>query len=125
MADGPDPVDVIVGSNIRAARRARNVSQSKLAEYLDVTFQQIQKYENGKNRVSASKLHRISVVLNVQVQSLFDGTHRSDALSEPADVYSKEAHDVARAFDRIRDNSVKIAVRRLLLTLGLGEPNHD
>jgi transcriptional regulator with XRE-family HTH domain len=64
------PVDVQIGQKIKALRRARNLSQEVLAEKIGVTFQQVQKYENGSNRVSVSKLHALAAALAVDVQAL-------------------------------------------------------
>lgn len=67
---GPTTVDILVGQNIRAARNAQNVSQEILAKACGVTFQQIQKYEKGVNRVGASRLHQIADFLKVPVTQL-------------------------------------------------------
>ncbi|MEB2846487.1 helix-turn-helix domain-containing protein [Rhizobiales bacterium RZME27] len=69
----PDPIDVTVGSNLRRFRQVAGISQSALGGALGVTFQQIQKYERGTNRVSASRLQQIADVLNVKVSDFFDG----------------------------------------------------
>lgn len=69
----PHPVDVHVGSRIRALRLDRGLSQSALGDAVGVSFQQIQKYERGSNRVSASMLYRIAGVLGTEVQALFEG----------------------------------------------------
>ncbi|MFZ5721968.1 MAG: helix-turn-helix domain-containing protein [Pseudomonadota bacterium] len=66
-----DPVDVAVGARIRLARKVRGRSQQALAEAIGVTFQQVQKYESGANRVSASMLARIAAQLGVPVAELF------------------------------------------------------
>ena len=63
--DGPHPVDLGVGSRVRARRILMGMSQERLADQLGVTFQQVQKYEKGANRVSASRLHDISQILDV------------------------------------------------------------
>ena len=70
---GSDPVDIHVGKMIRARRLAIGVSQSQLAQALELTFQQIQKYERGVNRVSASKLFEIGKALDVPLSAFFDG----------------------------------------------------
>src|ERR1700760_4341166 len=70
---GPNPVDVLVGSRIRLLRKRRKMSQAELGKALGVTFQQIQKYENGKNRVGASRLHMVAGALDVSISDLFDG----------------------------------------------------
>lgn len=70
-AEAPDPIDVHVGKLIRARRRAIGMSQYELGPMLGVSFQQVQKYELGKNRVSASKLFAIAQALGVPVGSFF------------------------------------------------------
>lgn len=74
-SDNPDPVDVHVGARIRAARKLKGLSQQALAESLGVTFQQVQKYERGANRISASMLTRAAKALGYgsNVQFFFDG----------------------------------------------------
>lgn len=67
----PEPVDVIVGARIAARRRELGLSQSDLARALSITFQQVQKYERGVNRVSASKLWATARFLRLPVQDLF------------------------------------------------------
>ena len=70
--DGPNPVDVHVGSRVRLRRTLLGMSQEKLGEAIGLTFQQVQKYERGANRVSASMLHRLSYVLDVPISFFFD-----------------------------------------------------
>ena len=70
-AEAPEPIDVHVGKMIRARRRAIGVSQHELAPVIGVTFQQVQKYELGSNRVSASRLFAIAQALGVPVASFF------------------------------------------------------
>lgn len=78
----PNPVDVHVGSRIRMRRKLIGVSQEQLSDVLGLTFQQVQKYENGHNRVSASKLWDIARKLEVDVSYFFEGLQ--DAASEKA-----------------------------------------
>jgi transcriptional regulator with XRE-family HTH domain len=68
-----NPVDVHVGKRIRARRGMLNLSQGQLGDKIGLTFQQVQKYENGNNRVSASRLMQIAGVLKVPVSFFFDG----------------------------------------------------
>src|ERR1700760_1136603 len=70
---GPNPVDLHVGARIRMRRKLLGVSQQALAESLGLTFQQVQKYERGANRVSASKLYEIARALHVPVPYFFEG----------------------------------------------------
>ncbi len=74
MKKPPDPTDCLVGNNIRILRLEKGLSQSDLAERLGITFQQIQKYEKGINRVGSSRLARLSQVLNVSVGRFFQGS---------------------------------------------------
>jgi transcriptional regulator with XRE-family HTH domain len=74
MKKRPDPIDVLVGNNIRILRLEKGLSQSDLAERLGITFQQIQKYEKGKNRIGSGRLARLSQVLGVSVSRFFHGS---------------------------------------------------
>ena len=112
--EGPDPIDVAVGARIRIRRRSLGLSQTDLAGALGITFQQVQKYERGANRVSASMLVRIAARLDTTVGALVgeDGAAPADAavyekLAEPG------ATDLLSAFARIGDRDT----RRALLTL--------
>ena len=75
----PNPIDIHVGSRVRMRRKLLGVSQEKLAEALKLTFQQVQKYERGVNRVSASKLFESSRFLGVEVGYFFEGLTGADA----------------------------------------------
>jgi transcriptional regulator with XRE-family HTH domain len=68
------PVDSLVGARIRLLRKQRKMSESELGKAVGVTFQQIQKYENGKSRVGAGRLHLVATALNVPITELFDGS---------------------------------------------------
>ena len=85
------PVDATVGEKIRLRRKMMGMSQTALAEKLGVTFQQVQKYEKGKNRVSASSLHKVAEVLRISVSDLFDG-------SDASLIYSSDVSDGTKAF---------------------------
>ena len=69
---GPDPVDVLVGARVRLRRNMLGLSQEKLGEALGLTFQQVQKYERGANRISASRLFQLSRILDVPVRFFYD-----------------------------------------------------
>lgn len=77
--DGPDPFDVYVGSRVRARRLGLRVSQTKLGDATGVTFQQVQKYENGTNRIGAARLYRIARTLGVEVAYFFEGIENLEA----------------------------------------------
>nr|WP_295172855.1 helix-turn-helix transcriptional regulator [uncultured Brevundimonas sp.] len=73
MDSSPHPIDITVGSRIVSLRLAKRMTQTDLANSIGVSFQQVQKYERGSNRVSASRLWRISEALNVPMTYFFDG----------------------------------------------------
>ena len=81
----PNPVDLHVGARIRLRRRMQGVSQEKLADALGLTFQQVQKYERGANRVSASKLYEIAAALRAPVAYFFDGLADPTGGADPAE----------------------------------------
>jgi transcriptional regulator with XRE-family HTH domain len=86
-------VDAHVGQRVRALRLTCGMSQEKLAEKLDLTFQQVQKYEKGLNRISASRLYELAGIFRVPVGALFEGLEQA------------EANEVARALDAIATRS--------------------
>ena len=83
-ADKPNPIDVQVGSRVRLRRNMLGLSQEKLGEAIGLTFQQVQKYERGANRIGASRLHELSRVLDVPVSFFFDDTDPVRAPAIPA-----------------------------------------
>src|ERR1700760_2914071 len=97
---GPNPVDVLVGSRIRLLRKRRKMSQAELGKAIGVTFQQVQKYENGKNRVGASRLHRDATVLNVPITELFDGVSETSSTLKTTKslAFDSQALRIAEAF---------------------------
>jgi transcriptional regulator with XRE-family HTH domain len=72
-----DAVDALVGQNIRILRQDRGMSQTELGRKIDVTFQQVQKYENGTNRVGSGRLFKIASTLGVPITALFEGAHEA------------------------------------------------
>jgi transcriptional regulator with XRE-family HTH domain len=77
----PNPIDVLVGTRLRLRRNMLGLSQQRLGEAVGLTFQQVQKYERGANRIGASRLHELSQVLNIPVSFFFDDT---DPVRAPA-----------------------------------------
>jgi len=120
----PNVIDLHVGMRIRLRRRALNISQERLAEALGLTFQQVQKYERGSNRVSASKLYDIARALRSSITYFFDGLAdplmiAEDAVAEPDGaeflydmVMTPEGMELAALFPRIDRRR-----RRLVLDL--------
>jgi transcriptional regulator with XRE-family HTH domain len=118
----PHPVDVLVGNRIRQRRALLGMSQTALGKAVGLTFQQIQKYEKGANRASASKLYEFASVLDVPVSFFFESAveagesrkrgRRKEAIGE--DISSKrETLELVRAFYKIR----KANVRQHILSL--------
>jgi transcriptional regulator with XRE-family HTH domain len=125
----PNPIDIHVGSRIRLRRNMMGMSQEKLGESLGITFQQIQKYEKGTNRVGASRLQSIASILGVPVAFFFEGAPgqgpAGSGLSEEAgSVYtpdfttSVEGLQLNRAFVRISDPKVRRKIIDLVRALG-------
>src|SRR5205807_6488286 len=111
-----------VGHNIRICRMQPGLSQTDLAERIGLTFQQIQKYENGANRVGASRLIQVAGALGVPLGTLFDGT-ASAARGEPdphgrALLTRPHALRLVQAFGRIADNKRRAAILDLVDLLG-------
>ncbi|HHI70808.1 MAG TPA: XRE family transcriptional regulator [Rhodobacteraceae bacterium] len=104
------PVDVHVGKRIRHRRWIVGMTQQQLAEKVGIKFQQIQKYETGMNRVSASRLWDVARVLGVPISFFFDGIEENDSESTsetdaPADIMaSKEALELIRSYYSIPKN---------------------
>ena len=121
----PNPVDKYVGSRVRMRRIMLGMSQEKLGDALGLTFQQVQKYEKGTNRVGASRLQQISEILQVPVSFLFDGgpsgTTNGESFGEgtsPAYVSdflaTSEGLALTRAFTRISDAKMRRSIVELV-----------
>jgi transcriptional regulator with XRE-family HTH domain len=109
---GPHQTDVVVGRNIRLRRLEKRMSQTDLGGRLDLTFQQVQKYEKGANRVGASRLKQIADVLEVPVHLLFDGAGEDVPASESllSLISDAKALRLARAFARIENSALRRSV---------------
>ena len=123
----PNPVDIHVGNRVRMRRVLIGMSQEKLGEELGLTFQQVQKYEKGANRIGASRLFHISKILNVPVSFFFDDIpgEMSGALGEgaqaafAADVLtSSEGIALNRAFFKIEDAGTRRKIIDLVRAIG-------
>jgi transcriptional regulator with XRE-family HTH domain len=112
--EGPDPIDVAVGARVRIRRRWLGFSQTQLANALGITFQQVQKYERGANRVSASMLVKIAAKLETTVAALVgeDGQAPVEAIIY-AQLATPGATELLAAFAAIEDGEA----RRALLTV--------
>jgi len=125
----PNPIDVHVGSRIRLRRNMLGLSQEKLGESLGITFQQIQKYEKGTNRVGASRLQAISSILNVPVSFFFEDAPGSASNTQAGFAEDNEATYVVdflssnegvqltRAFTKIADPKVRRKIIDLVKSL--------
>lgn len=126
MAANPDPIDIHVGSRVRLRRTLLGMSQEKLGDALGLTFQQIQKYERGANRIGSSRLFKLSQILDVPVSFFFDDMPEeveranrglAEAPAEPfeADQLSKrETLELVRAYYRVTDAKVRKRVFELV-----------
>lgn len=120
-----DPIDVDVGHRLRIQRRAVGMSQTELGHQVGVTFQQIQKYECGTNRISASVLLMSALALGTTVESFFadDVGSRTPVSYVPNKrdvatfVVSKEVMAFTRAYLRIRNSDVRVSVSQLVWAL--------
>ncbi len=126
----PNPIDVHVGNRVRMRRMLVGMSQEKLGDALGLTFQQVQKYEKGANRVSASRLYQMASTLGVPIQFFFDDipistqNNNSEGLAESDSagllmdfLNSSEGFQLGRAFSTIDDATVRRRVLDLVKSL--------
>lgn len=111
----PSAIDFHVGSRIRMRRLMVGMSQEKLGERLGITFQQVQKYEKGTNRVGSGRLHEIGRILGVPVSYFFEGQElgtsgERDASSPDSAVPDKDSLELLQAFNAIVDPQVRRAL---------------
>jgi transcriptional regulator with XRE-family HTH domain len=125
----PNPIDIRVGARLRLRRNMLGLSQEKLGEAIGLTFQQVQKYERGANRIGASRLHELSRVLDVPVSFFFDDTDpvRAPAMGgfaePPAEAFESEllrkpeTIELVQAYLAIEDATVRQRLRDLVKAL--------
>lgn len=117
--DGPNPVDVHVGRRVRARRALLGMSQAGLAQAFGLTFQQIQKYERGANRISAGRLWLLAQVLDVPVSYFFEGLEPSGNSADADDrMARRETLELVRAYYRIEDPAVRRSLVDLVRVVG-------
>ena len=128
----PNPIDAHVGTRVRLRRMLLGMSQEKLGEHLGLTFQQVQKYEKGVNRIGASRLFDLARVLGVPVQFFYDeapadiieGALAPGFAEQPAESYvveflsTREGLELNKAFVKITDPKVRRSVVDLVRSLG-------
>ena len=135
---GPNPVDVHVGKRLRLRRTMLGFSQEKLGEAIGLTFQQVQKYERGTNRIGSSRLFDLSRVLDVEVGYFFEDMPRDVANSSPAKrqggwsdgdqvafehqrdpMVKRETLELVRAYFKIEDESIRKRLFEMTKALGM------
>jgi len=135
----PNPIDIHVGSRVRLRRMMLGMSQEKLGESLGITFQQIQKYEKGTNRIGASRLQHIARVLTVPVSFFFEdapGAPSSESSAggvaeRPSASYvvdflsSSEGVQLNKAFIRIKDPKIRRKVIELVRAMAGAEDDEE
>ena len=130
------PVDVHVGARVRLRRVLLGMTQTDLGTAIGVSFQQMQKYERGTNRISASRLHDLARVLDVPIEHFFDdmppevaaispaakkrGKAKKLPRYEPDPMVKRETLEFVRAYYKIEDADVRQQVSQLIKTLGAG-----
>lgn len=134
----PSPIDVHVGTRIRLRRTLLGMSQERLGDALGLTFQQVQKYERGVNRVGASRLFDLSRVLDVPISFFFDdmpdslagpegGNRRPSGFHEHQDPFGddtmsrRETLELVRAYYRVSDPALRKKVFELIKSMGPAE----
>ncbi len=129
----PNPIDVHVGSRLRLRRTLLGLSQQKVGDALGLTFQQVQKYERGANRIGASRLWDLSGVLDCPVSFFFeemnsDAAAAAKKMDMPANsdigdpMSRRETLDLVRAYYRIAEEPVRRRIYELTKSLGAAEP---
>nr|WP_247749360.1 MULTISPECIES: helix-turn-helix domain-containing protein [unclassified Rhizobium] len=124
----PNPIDIYVGSRVRMRRLMLGMSQERLADQIGVTFQQVQKYEKGTNRIGASRLQTIAGVLAIQVSFFFqqdnsqsittDGIGHLNGLDDLSEfLTSKEGLGLNKAFMKIGDAGIRQSILTLVTSL--------
>ncbi|MBU2137195.1 MAG: helix-turn-helix transcriptional regulator [Alphaproteobacteria bacterium] len=125
----PNPIDIHVGRRVRQRRKAMGVTQERLANDLGLTFQQVQKYERGANRVSASKLYEIAVALETTTTYFFEGLAdpagvKGGGVGEPESekyinefLMSAEGLELAEMFSRLQSPKLRKRIVELVRTM--------
>jgi transcriptional regulator with XRE-family HTH domain len=133
----PDSVDVHVGSRLRVRRSLLGLSQEKLADSIGLTFQQIQKYEKGMNRVSAGRLYQFSQILEVPVSYFFENLIESGKASYGFSdneqegflnenlMQNKETLDLVRAYYAIPDLKMRKDILKFIKSMAERSPKND
>ncbi len=136
----PNPVDVHVGARLRIRRTLLGMNQTTVGEAIGLTFQQVQKYENGTNRISGSRLFALSRVLDVPIQYFFDDMPAAVAASSPAQgggkakkppsyeldpMAKRETLGLVRAYYKISNPQVRKRLFEMVKALGAASENQQ
>ncbi len=124
--NAPDPIDVMIGLRVRVRRKALSMSQTELGNRIGVTFQQVQKYERGVNRIAGSTLVRVAQALDSSVSALL-GEAETGALDADAwgDLAEPQALELVRAFSEITDPKLRKALLSFVSKIGKNESEED
>ena len=117
----PNPVDKYVGSRVRMRRIMLGMSQEKLGEALGLTFQQVQKYEKGVNRVGAARLQQIATALDVPVTFFYDGDGKAREVESLLFLDSAFSLRLLRAYSKIKDQTVQRQLVSLMESIAANE----
>jgi transcriptional regulator with XRE-family HTH domain len=119
----PSAIDVAVGRNVRLWRMAKGMSQARLANRLGVSFQQVQKYEKGSNRVGSGRLVKVAGILHIPISALFAGTDDTErSRSLLALVSDRRSFRLAHAFAAIKDNALRLSLVNLVEQIAAAAP---
>jgi transcriptional regulator with XRE-family HTH domain len=121
-----DPLDAMVGAKVRVFRINRGISQTALAEKLGVTFQQVQKYEKGANRIGASRLSQIATALDISIAELFEPSREKKAadIDSPFKLLAEPgALRVLKAYVQTSNPAVRRAIVNLIEGIASREPS--
>lgn len=113
----PHPVDVTVGNRVREMRIRKGMSQQALGEQVGVSFQQVQKYERGTNRMGSSRLVQVADVLDVPVSTFFEGLGKAADTGNDDGPLNVKASKVARDWQRIGDERLQTKVAEMMRAL--------
>lgn len=131
-SEAPNPVDIHVGAKVKTRRITLGLSQEELADAIGLTFQQVQKYERGTNRISASRLYQIAKALKVPIEFFFDGASNARAKAtgfaeskqqspygSPEDIMARrDTLELVRAYTEIEDPALKKQLLMMAKTMG-------
>ena len=136
----PNPVDVHVGGRVRQRRLLLGMSQTNLGNALGLTFQQVQKYERGANRIGSSRLFHLSQILDVSIEYFFDdmpadvaakspaqrrGSVKNPVSYEPNPMHKRETLELVRAYYKIGEPQIRNRLRELTKALGAAVSRSD